>query len=98
MRLRASAGLGVVDYDGFYCKRTPTDVDLPAVDCDKAVAVTLRHEEKPPTGARAYVQCALLYTTVAGERRSACTPSRFPSLPSSATSSARPISRRRRAI
>ena len=69
MRLRASAGLGVVDYDGFYCKRTPTDVDLPAVDCDKAVAVTLRHEEKLADGGEAYVQCALLYTTVAGERR-----------------------------
>ena len=69
MRLRASAGLGVVDYDGFYCKRTPTDVDLPAVDCDKAIAVTLRHEEKLADGGEACVQCALLYTTVAGERR-----------------------------
>ena len=47
-----SAGLGVVDYDGFYCKRTPTDVDLPAVDCDKA-GVTLRHEEKLADGGEA---------------------------------------------
>ena len=33
MRVRASNGLGVADYGGFYCKRTPTDVDLPALDC-----------------------------------------------------------------
>ena len=69
MRLRASAGLGVVDYGGFYCKRTPTDVDLPTLDSDKAISVSLRYEEKLPDGQEACVQCALLYTTVAGERR-----------------------------
>lgn len=69
MRLRASSGLGVVDYGGFYCKRTPTDVDLPALDCDKAISVALRYEEKLPDGQEACVQCALLYTTTAGERR-----------------------------
>jgi hypothetical protein len=39
-----------VDYGGFYCKRTPTDVDLPALDCDKAISVSLRYEEKLPDG------------------------------------------------
>ena len=69
MRVRASTGLGVVDYGGFFCKRTPTDVDLPALDCDKAISVALRYEEKLPDGQEACVQCALLYTTTAGERR-----------------------------
>ena len=57
----------MVEYGGFYCKRTPTDVDLPALDCDKAISVSLRYEEKLPDGQEACVQCALLYTTVAGE-------------------------------
>jgi len=69
MRVRASAGLGVADYGGFYCKRTPTDVDLPALDCDKAISVDLRYEEKLNDGQDAFVQCALLYTTTHGERR-----------------------------
>ena len=69
MRVRASSGLGVAEYGGFYCKRTPTDVDLPAVDCDKAISVDLRYEEKLADGQDAFVQCALLYTTTAGERR-----------------------------
>ena len=37
-RLRVSQGLSVVEYEGAFCKRTPTDVDLPAIDCDKARA------------------------------------------------------------
>ena len=66
---RASNGLGVADYGGFYCKRTPTDVDLPALDCDKAIMCNMRYEERLNDGGEAYVQCALLYTTVRGERR-----------------------------
>jgi hypothetical protein len=69
MRVRASNGLGVIDYDGFYCKRTTTDVDLPAIDCDKAICVSLRYEDKLVDGSEACVQCALLYTTTDGERR-----------------------------
>ena len=69
MRVRASAGLGVSEYGGYYCKRTPTDVDLPALDCDKTIAAHLRFEEKLQDGQEAYVQCALLYTTTSGHRR-----------------------------
>ena len=69
MRVRASAGLGVQDYNGFFCKRTMTDIDLPALDSDKTIAVTLRYEDKLVDGKEAYVQCALLYTTMSRERR-----------------------------
>jgi protein transport protein SEC24 len=62
-------GLQVADYSGHFCRRIPTDVDLPAVDCDKAVLVTLRHEEKLPETQEAAFQCALLYTTLTGQRR-----------------------------
>lgn len=70
MRVRCSAGLSVAGYSGAFCKRASTDLDLPAVDCNKAFMVTLQHDDKlSPDGNEACVQCALLYTTVAGERR-----------------------------
>jgi len=69
LRVRASAGLGLQEYNGFFCKRTQTDVDLAALDSDKTIAVTLRYEDKLPDGKEAYVQCALLYTTMTQERR-----------------------------
>ena len=104
-RLRVSNGLTVVGYQGAFCKRTPTDVDLPTVDCDKALLVTLACDEKlavrarsparrermrdadlertvacaehecvplaaaPQDGAEVGLQFAMLYTTMAGERR-----------------------------
>ena len=69
LRLRCSTGLSVVDYAGSFAKRTATDVDLPAVDCDKAITVSLRHDDKLPDGAEVAFQCALLYTTADGARR-----------------------------
>lgn len=50
MRVRCSQGLTVDSYHGSFCKRTPTDVDLPGVDSDKCIMVKLKHEEKLPDG------------------------------------------------
>ncbi|GJT91931.1 transport protein Sec24-like protein [Tanacetum coccineum] len=69
MRVRCSQGLQVQDYSGNFCKRIPTDVDLPAVDCDKSIMVTLKHDDKLADGTECSFQCALLYTTVYGQRR-----------------------------
>ncbi|KMT02852.1 hypothetical protein BVRB_8g194310 isoform B [Beta vulgaris subsp. vulgaris] len=69
MRVRCSQGLQVQEYSGNFCKRIPTDVDLPAIDCDKALMVTLKHDDKLQDGAECAFQCALLYTTVYGQRR-----------------------------
>ncbi|CAH2065465.1 unnamed protein product [Thlaspi arvense] len=69
MRVRCSQGIQVQEYSGNFCKRIPTDIDLPAIDCDKAVLVTLKHDDKLQDGAECAFQCALLYTTISGERR-----------------------------
>ncbi|XP_031488075.1 protein transport protein Sec24-like At4g32640 isoform X1 [Nymphaea colorata] len=69
MRVRCSQGLQVQEYFGNFCKRIPTDVDLPAIDCDKTIMVTFKHDDKFQDGAECAFQCALLYTTVYGQRR-----------------------------
>ncbi|XP_057422859.1 protein transport protein SEC24 C-like isoform X2 [Lotus japonicus] len=69
MRLRCSQGIQVQEYYGNFCKRIPTDVDLPGIDCDKTFMVTLKHDDKLQDGSECAFQCALLYTTVHGQRR-----------------------------
>lgn len=69
MRVRCSQGLQVQEYMGNFCKRIPTDIDLPAIDCDKTIMVTFKHDDKFQEGLECSFQCALLYTTVFGQRR-----------------------------
>ncbi|KAG2620540.1 protein transport protein Sec24-like CEF isoform X2 [Panicum virgatum] len=69
MRIRCSQGLQVQDYFGNFCKRVPTDIDLPAVDSDKAIMVTFKHDDKLQENSECAFQCALLYTTIFGQRR-----------------------------
>ncbi|KAF8377055.1 hypothetical protein HHK36_030427 [Tetracentron sinense] len=69
MRVRCSQGLQVQEYSGNFCRRIPTDVDLPGIDCDKTIMVTLKHNDKFQEGSECAFQCALLYTTVYGQRR-----------------------------
>ncbi|XP_030959941.1 protein transport protein Sec24-like At4g32640 isoform X2 [Quercus lobata] len=69
MRVRCSQGIEVLEYNGNFCKRMPTDVDLPGIDCDKTVMVTLKHDDNLKDGSECAFQCALLYTTVNGQRR-----------------------------
>ncbi|XP_022719190.1 protein transport protein Sec24-like At4g32640 [Durio zibethinus] len=69
MRVRCSQGIDVKEYHGNFCKRIPTDVDLPGIDSDKTIMVTLKHDDKLQNGSECAFQCALLYTTVYGQRR-----------------------------
>lgn len=69
MRVRCGQGLQVQEYVGNFNRGTPTDVDLPAIDCDKSVMVTFKHDEKLQDGSEICFQCALLYTTIDGQRR-----------------------------
>uniref|UniRef100_A0A6N2KV32 Zinc finger Sec23/Sec24-type domain-containing protein n=1 Tax=Salix viminalis TaxID=40686 RepID=A0A6N2KV32_SALVM len=69
MRVRCSQGIQIQEYHGNFCKRIPTDIDLAVIDCDKTIMVTLKHEDKLQDGSECAFQCALLYTTVYGQRR-----------------------------
>ena len=57
MRVRCSTGLSVASCSGAFCKQSTTDLDLPAVDCNKAFLCSLQHDDKlPPDGNEAAVQ------------------------------------------
>eukprot|EP00899_Mesostigma_viride_P012163 jgi/Mesvir1/20948/Mv08019-RA.1 len=69
MRVRCSQGLQVQEYFGNFCQRSDTDVDLPAIDCDKSILVTFKLTEVLAEHMEACFQCAVLYTTTDGHRR-----------------------------
>lgn len=68
-RLRCSRGLAVEKYIGSFYRRVETDLNFPALSCDHAFAAKLMYEEKLPERGEAYLQFALLYSTVDGQRR-----------------------------
>ncbi|XP_068611788.1 protein transport protein Sec24D isoform X2 [Brachionichthys hirsutus] len=69
MRVRTSTGFRATDFFGAIHMNNTTDVEMAAVDCDKAVTVELKHDDALSEEAGALIQCALLYTTVGGRRR-----------------------------
>ncbi|KAM4612154.1 protein transport protein Sec24D isoform 2-T3 [Polymixia lowei] len=69
MRVRTSTGFRATDFFGAIHMNNTTDVEMAAVDCDKAVTVELKHDDALSEEAGALIQCALLYTSVSGQRR-----------------------------
>ena len=68
MRARCSNGLTVDSYIGHYNRKGATDMETAILDSDKAFTILLKHEEKLKEGGEYYVQCAMLYTSLTGER------------------------------
>jgi len=69
MRVRTSTGIRPVDFLGSLYMSNTTDVELAAIDCDKAITVELKHDDKMSEDQGAHIQVALLYTSVGGQRR-----------------------------
>ncbi|KAF8137561.1 hypothetical protein EV363DRAFT_1318334 [Boletus edulis] len=69
MRIRCSHGLRVSKYYGNFQERSPTDLTLGVFDSDKAVSALLGHSQTLDERQYAYLQCAVLYTSVDGQRR-----------------------------
>lgn len=42
---------------------------MPFIFLYKAIAIEIKHDDKLPEEGQAYFQCALLYTSVSGQRR-----------------------------
>ncbi|KAM6269591.1 protein transport protein Sec24D [Porphyrio hochstetteri] len=69
MRVRTSTGFRATDFLGAIYMNNTTDVEMAAVDCDKAVTVEFKHDDKLNEDTGALIQCAVLYTSISGQRR-----------------------------
>ncbi|NXD84198.1 SC24D protein, partial [Halcyon senegalensis] len=69
MRVRTSTGFRATDFLGAIYMNNTTDVEMAAVDCDKAVTVEFKHDDKLNEDSGALIQCAVLYTSISGQRR-----------------------------
>ncbi|XP_054359549.1 protein transport protein Sec24C isoform X1 [Pongo pygmaeus] len=69
MRVRTSTGIRAVDFFGAFYMSNTTDVELAGLDGDKTVTVEFKHDDRLNEDSGALLQCALLYTSCAGQRR-----------------------------
>ncbi|XP_060519788.1 protein transport protein Sec24C isoform X2 [Cylas formicarius] len=69
MRVRTSTGIRPTDFYGHFYMSNTTDMELAAIDCDKAVSVEIKHDDKLSEDEGVYIQAALLYTSCSGQRR-----------------------------
>lgn len=69
MRVRTSTGVRPTDFYGHFFMSNTTDMEMSAVDCDKAIAVEIKHDDKLIEEEGVYIQVALLYTSCSGQRR-----------------------------
>lgn len=69
MRVRASTGVRATDFYGHFFMSNTTDVELAAIDADKAIGIEIKHDDKLTGEDGVYIQAALLYTHRCGQRR-----------------------------
>uniref|UniRef100_A0A1B0BJ89 Protein transport protein Sec24C n=1 Tax=Glossina palpalis gambiensis TaxID=67801 RepID=A0A1B0BJ89_9MUSC len=69
MRVRSSAGIRATDFYGHFFMTNTTDVELASIDCNKSIAIEIKHDDKLPPEENVYLQIALLYTSCSGQRR-----------------------------
>ncbi|XP_046392405.1 protein transport protein Sec24C isoform X2 [Ischnura elegans] len=69
MRVRTSTGVRATDFFGHFFMANTTDMEIASIDCDKGVAVEIKHDDKLTEEDGVYVQVALLYTSCGGQRR-----------------------------
>ncbi|KHJ89816.1 Sec23/Sec24 trunk domain protein [Oesophagostomum dentatum] len=67
-RVRSSAGIRPVLFQGSFFMENSTDLEMASIDEDKSFFAELKHDDKL-TDQNAIVQCAVLFTSVSGQRR-----------------------------
>lgn len=68
MRVRTSTGIRPTDFFGHFFMSNTTDMEIASIDCDKSVAIEIKHDDKL-TDENVFIQVALLYTSCSGQRR-----------------------------
>ncbi|CAO1356003.1 unnamed protein product [Diamesa hyperborea] len=69
MRVRTSTGTRPTDFYGHFFMSNTTDMEIAGMDCDKSIAIEVKHDDKLPPEENVYIQVALLYTSCSGQRR-----------------------------
>ncbi|CAF1321649.1 unnamed protein product, partial [Rotaria sordida] len=69
MRVRTSTGIRPIDFLGNFYMTNATEMIFGTIDSDKSVCVELKHDDKLPVESNTYIQAALLYTSISGQRR-----------------------------
>ena len=69
MRVRTSTGVRPIDFFGHFYMSNTHDIELAIVDSSKAVCLEIKHDDKLTEEDGVYIQAALLYTSVSGQRR-----------------------------
>ncbi|XP_033335256.2 COPII coat complex component secretory 24CD isoform X1 [Megalopta genalis] len=69
MRVRTSTGVRATDFFGHFFMSNTTEIELASIDCNKAIAVEVKHDDKLTDDEGVYIQAALLYTSCSGIRR-----------------------------
>uniref|UniRef100_H3ATB3 SEC24 homolog C, COPII coat complex component n=2 Tax=Latimeria chalumnae TaxID=7897 RepID=H3ATB3_LATCH len=69
MKIYVNKGLKVAGFWGSSWERCPGQIALAGIDCDKTIAVEFKHDGRLCEEAGVLIQCALLYTSVSGQRR-----------------------------
>ncbi|CAF1314310.1 unnamed protein product [Adineta steineri] len=69
MRVRTSSGIRPIDFLGNFYMTNATEMIFGTIDSDKSVSVELKHDDKLAVESNTYIQAALLYTSISGQRR-----------------------------
>ncbi|TBU39840.1 sec24-like protein [Dichomitus squalens] len=69
MRVRTSVGLRVGSQYGNFYESPASDMEFGTMDADKTICIKLEHTSRLDDRQYAFLQSAILYTTVTGERR-----------------------------
>jgi len=69
MRVRTSTGVRPTDFFGSVFMSNTTDMELAALNSDMSLACEIKHDDKLNDEDGVYIQAALLYTSVSGQRR-----------------------------
>jgi len=69
MRIRTSTGVRPTDFFGSFYMANTTDMELASLSADMALACEIKHDDKLTDEDGVYIQAALLFTSVSGQRR-----------------------------
>merc|ERR1719210_388141 len=69
MRVRTSTGVRPVEFYGSFFMANTTDTELASINSDMAVACEIKYDDKLTDEDGVYIQAALLFTSVSGQRR-----------------------------